>query len=339
MTDAGPPRRPRVVLAMRDEDLARQLLDDHSWARLNRVADVAEGVLRPADVGAWDDVLAHTDVLLTGWDAPRLDASFLDRAPQLSAVVHAAGTVKWLVTPAVWERGIRVSTAAEANAIPVAEYALAMILLMGKRAFDAEASLRGVSASGWEPFGAFGNNGAVVGIVGASRIGRRLLTLLRPHDLEVLLYDPTVGAAEAAQLGARLVSLDHLLAGSDTVSLHAPSLPETRGMIGARELALMKDGAALVNAARGSLVDTDALVAELNTHRLRAALDVTDPEPLPPGHPLFSAPGVILTPHIAGSFGNELRRLGAHAVAEIDRFLSTGSFVEEVRQESLAGIA
>ncbi|WP_343048824.1 hydroxyacid dehydrogenase [Microbacterium immunditiarum] len=328
-----------MVLAMRDERLAHQLFDDAAWARLHRIADVAEGVLREAADVALAKHLEAADILLTGWGAPRLDEEFLLRAPRLAAVVHAAGSVKAMVTRAVWERGIRVSTAAEVNALPVAEYALAMILLLGKRAFEAEKMLRGGHPRSWERLAPLGNEGAVVGVVGASRTGRHLLSLLRPHELDVILFDPTLTAADADALGARLTSLDELLRAADVVSVHAPALPETRGMIGARELALMKDGAALLNTARGSLVDTDALVAELHANRLRAVLDVTEPEPLPRDHALFAAPGVVLTPHIAGAFGNELRRLGAHAVSEVERFASTGTLLEEVLPEALARIA
>jgi phosphoglycerate dehydrogenase-like enzyme len=110
-------------------------------------------------------------------------------------------------------------------------------------------------------------------------------------------------------------------------------------MIGRNELALMADGATLINTARGSLVDTDALVAELSTGRLRAVLDVTDPEPLPPGHALFSLSGATLTPHIAGSIGNELRRLGHHVVSEVERFVAGGQLVGEVTYPDLARIA
>ncbi|MGG2479179.1 NAD(P)-dependent oxidoreductase, partial [Rhizobium sp. BR5] len=107
---------------------------------------------------------------------------------------------------------------------------------------------------------------------------------------------------------------------SDVISLHAPSLPQTRHMIGAEELARMKDGATLINTARGALVDEDALLAELKTGRIEAVIDVTDPEVPPPDSPLYSLPNVFLTPHIAGATGLERARLGDMAIAEIERF-------------------
>ncbi|WP_309134564.1 hydroxyacid dehydrogenase [Cellulomonas sp.] len=329
--------RARAAVLLGEAALLPRLLDDAALERLSSAVDLHPGVLTPATVaGALGDV----DVLLTGWGAPPLDAALLDTAPRLRLVVHTAGTVKRLVTPAVWERGVRVTSGAATNALPVAEYALATVLLAAKRVGEAQEHYRARRRlDAWQPGGPVGTNGATVGVVGASRTGRRLLELLRPFDLRPVLHDPSLSPAEAADLGADLLPLDGLLAASDVVTLQAPALPATYRMIGAAQLALMRDGATLVNTARGSLVDTDALTAEVLRGRLRAVLDVTDPEPLPPDHPLFDAPGVVLTPHVAGSLGNELRRLGDEAVAEVLRWVRTGALGAEVRADDLARIA
>ena len=142
--------------------------------------------------------------------------------------------------------------------------------------------------------------GATVGIVGASDVGRVVLRLLRPFDAKVLLYDPYLSAEEARALAVEQVSLDDLFARADIVSLHAPSIPETRHMVGAAQLRRMRDGALLVNTARGSLIDQEALVHEAGSGRIRVALDVTTPEPLPGDSPLRAMPNVIITPHLAG---------------------------------------
>ncbi|MEU6574289.1 hydroxyacid dehydrogenase [Streptomyces sp. NPDC046805] len=267
--------------------------------------------------------LARAEILVTGWGCPRLDAAALDAAPGLRAVLHAAGSVKEFTTPEVWQRGIAVSSAAAANALPVAEYTLAMILLTGKDALVSRDRLR---ARRPFPYGGIipglGNHGRRVGVIGASRIGRRLIELLRPYDLAVSLTDPYVDAAEAARLGVPLLPLDDLLRTSDVVTLHAPLTPRTRGLIGARELALMPTGSVLVNTARGALLDHDALIEELRTGRLTAVLDVTDPEPLPVDSPLLDLPGAFVTPHLAGSQGNELARLGRTVAEEAARLLA-----------------
>ncbi|GAA1978131.1 hydroxyacid dehydrogenase [Isoptericola halotolerans] len=332
-------RRLHAAFALRDQQLLSELFDNGARARLSAVADVAGDVVTTADGRGADHVLRDVEVLVTGWGPPRLDDAFLARTPRLRAVVHTAGTVKSFVTDAIWERGIEVSSAAWANARPVAEYTLAMILLAGKRVLESAADYGRTRSLTGRHLPPHGNHGLVVGIVGASRTGRQVMELLAPFDIDVLLHDPFVDAAGAQGLGATAVGLDELLRRSEVVSLHAPSLSETYRMVGARELALMRDHSTLLNTARGQLVDTEALTTEVLAGRLRAILDVTDPEPLPADHPLHGAPGVLLTPHVAGSSGNELRRLGASAVAEIERLAAGLELAHPVRREHLARTA
>ncbi|WP_431894853.1 hydroxyacid dehydrogenase [Nonomuraea sp. bgisy101] len=270
--------------------------------------------------------LASARVLLTGWGAPVIDEAALALAPRLVAVVHAAGSVKGHVARAVFDRGVAVSSAADANAVPVAEYTLAAILLANKGvpAMAAEYRRRRAYVDVLGDYRDVGNYGRTVGLVGASRTGRRVAELLRPFDVEVLISDPYLDEAGAGALGARKVALDELFPSSDVVSLHAPATAETRHLVTAARLAAMPEGATLINTARGSLVDHDALVAELSTGRLSAVLDVTEPEIPPRDSPLWELPNVVLTPHVAGSLGTELERLGAHALAEVFRALDGG---------------
>ncbi|MFH8369917.1 hydroxyacid dehydrogenase [Streptomyces sp. NPDC018031] len=266
---------------------------------------------------------AEAELVITGWGCAPLTAGVLAGLPRVRTVLHAAGSVKAHVTEACWDRGLVVCSAAGANALPVAEYALAAILLCGKDAlrmrgtYAAENRLPDPAATG-----RLGNLGRRVGIVGASRIGRRVIELLRPFDVEVSVYDPHLPRPEARGLGVRPLPLDELVATSEVLSLHAPLLPETRHLLDARRLALLPDGAAVVNTARGALVDTAALTRELESGRLSAVLDVTDPEPLPAGSPLYRLPNVLLTPHIAGALGNELRRLGLAVTEEVERLVA-----------------
>jgi phosphoglycerate dehydrogenase-like enzyme len=286
------------------------------------------------------DALARADVLITGWGCPRLDADVLSAAPRLRTVLHAAGSVRSLVGDAVWERGITVSSAVTGNALPVAEYTLAMIMLCGKDAFEHRERFRATHA--YPPpaeTAAMGNVGRRVGVIGASRVGRRLLELLRPFDFTVLLHDPYVSPAEAAALGAELLSLDDLLRHSDIVSLHAPDIPDTYRMLDRARLGLIRDGGVLINTSRGALVDPDALTDELVSGRLRAVLDVTEPEPLPAESPLYRLPNVFLTPHIAGSLGNELERLGRIVVEELERLVAGVGLEHEVRYADMARVA
>ncbi|MDI3418728.1 hydroxyacid dehydrogenase [Streptomyces luteolus] len=335
------PHRPSVVLAMSPVHLPR-LFDEPLRRRLDELAEIDLGlVLRDFSTPEAVTALRSAEVLLTCWGAPSVDASVLADAPRLKAIVHAAGSVKHLATAACWQRGIRVSSAAALNAVPVAEYTVAMAVLAGKRAFHAQAAYR---AQGSEQFWAgmdadLGNYRITVGVVGASHVGRKVLELLGSYDMDLLLTDPTLSAAEAEELGARLVGLDELVSSSDVVSIHAPDVPETYRLINAERLALMRDGATLINTARGALVDTEALTEELATGRLSAVLDVTDPEPLPSHSPLFTLPNVVLTPHIAGSLGNEVRRLGELAVDELEKYARGEEFAFPVVQERLSILA
>jgi phosphoglycerate dehydrogenase-like enzyme len=299
-------------------------LTDAQRNRLEERCDVLDW--RP--LGRFDDdrarsVLARAEVLFGHWGCPLLDADALELAPGLRLLAYAGGTVKQVVSPAVFERGVLVTSAASANAMPVAEYTLAVILLANKNVFVVHELSRPGIEPGSLSLPTPGNYAKAVGIVGASHVGRRVIELLRPFDLGVIVADPYLSASEARSLPAEKMELDEVLACAEVVSLHAPALPSTEGMIGARELALMKDGATLVNTARGSLVDARALERELASGRISAVLDVTEPdEPLPPDSPLHALPNVFVTPHIAGSNGTEVERLADFALEEIRRYVA-----------------
>ncbi|MEU5262798.1 hydroxyacid dehydrogenase, partial [Amycolatopsis sp. NPDC021455] len=286
-------------------------------------------------------VLRDVELLVTGWGCRPLDASVLARAPRLRAVVHTAGSVRGHVTEACWERGIAVTSAAAANAVPVAEYTLAMILLSGKRVLERARDHRIARCAddGLSVPPHLGNYRRTVGILSASMIGRRVIGLLRPHDFHVLVHDPHLTAAEAAELGAEPVGLAALFARADVVSVHTPLLPETRGLVGRELIAAMRPDAVLINTARGAVLDQDALAEATGARRIRAILDVTDPEVLRPDHPLWTDDSVLITPHLAGSQGNELRRLAELAVAEVTRWAAGQPFAHPVHRERLGMIA
>lgn len=333
--------RPTVLLAMVPHFTSELFAAEH-FDQLAAVADILDR--EPLTVFGDERALAllpRAEILLTGWGCPPIDGATLKAAPNLRAIVHAAGTVKLHVTDECWERGLQVSSAAAANALPVAEYTLAAILFANKRAFRLQRRYQELRQFRLWPLEApgLGNYRKVIGIVGASQVGRRVLSLLRPFDFEVLLHDPYVGAAEAEALGARAVELDALLAAADVVSLHAPALPATQHMLDRRRLGLMRDGAVLINTGRGALVDGDALTAELVSGRLDAVIDTTEPEILPADSPLYDLPNVFLTPHIAGAMGRETERLGAHAVAEIERYARGEAFQYPVRRQELERLA
>lgn len=289
-----------------------------------------------------DALLAEVDVILGHWGCPFVDVSVVERAPSLGLIAYAAGTVKFTVAEDVFDRGVRITSGAPANAEPVAEFTLASILMANKDVFFERDRMRDETiAAQRQPLARQpGNWAKTIGIVGASMIGRRVIELLRPFPhLSVVLYDPYVDDAEAAALGVEKLDLDELCARSDVLSIHAPDIPETRGMIGADELAALRTGATVINTARGALVDHHALIAETGAGRLYAVLDVTDPEPLPDDSPLRTSPNVFLTPHLAGSQGTELGRMTEYAVDEIRRFAAGEPARNQVTRAALARLA
>ncbi|MFG2521524.1 hydroxyacid dehydrogenase [Streptomyces sp. NPDC048527] len=326
--------RPRALFAM-GRPHRDALFPPTAVQRLTRHVDIDPQLVAER----FDHVpdLATVEILITSWGCPPLDNSVLARMPALKAVVHAAGSVKHHVTEACWDRGLLVSTAAAANAVPVAEYTVAAVLFANKRVLEIGGLYREHRAAlDWSArFPGFGNYRKTVGVVGASLVGRRVLELLRPYDFEVLLADPHIDAATAERLGARLVGLEEMLAVCDVVSLHAPALPETYHLMDARRLSLLRDGVTLINTGRGSLVDTQALTAEASSGRIHAVLDVTDPEELPETSPLYSLPNVLLTPHIAGSLGGELARITQSALDEIERYCAGREFKHPVTRAAL----
>ncbi len=330
----------RTALVMHPVVRDELIRDDH-LERLERAVDlIGREPLRSFDAFGVD--LGRTEVLITSWGCPPITPEVVERMPKLRLIAHLAGSVKGFLDDAVWRRGILVTNAVAANAVPVAEYTLAAILFANKRVVQlqrAYVQARENRAPWTREAPNVGNYRKTIGIVGASQVGRLVIKHLRAFDFDVLLYDPYVPPLAARDLRVAKVTLSELLARSDVVSLHAPLLPETRHMIGARELSLMADGATLINTARGALVEPNALEAELTRGRLYAVLDTTVPEVLPPSSPLYQLPNVFLTPHIAGSLGRETERLSDYIVAEVERYARGISLKYLVRREHLPRLA
>lgn len=284
------------------------------------------------------EVIAGADLAVTSWGCALLTKDILDQAPRLRAVVHAAGTVKPIVTEELWSRGIRVSSCNEQLGIGVAETTLALTIASLKNMWRlAQTTREGGWGQGREKIREM--YGITVGVIGAGKAGSHYIRLLRQFSVTVLVCDPYLTAEQAVRLGARKTELHELLAASDVVSLHAPSLPSTYRMINRERLLMMKDDAILINTARGAIVDEEALVEELRKGRLFACLDVTDPEPPAPDHPFRSLPNCVITPHIAGAVHNGIKRLGQFAVEELKRFAAGAPLLGEVKPEQLEILA
>lgn len=278
-----------------------------------------------AELVARPQILRDTEIIFSGWGGPRIDAEFLAHAPALQLVLYGAGSVRPIVTDAFWDRGVRICSAYGANAIPVAEFVLANVILLLKRAHRLATELRQrrdyIPMDPAEPI--FGSYGSTVGLVSLGMTGRRTREMLRALDVEVIAYDPFVSAEQAAELDVRLVSLEELFRAADVVSLHTPLLPETVGMIRGSHIESMKPHSGFINSSRGAIVHEDELIAALQARRdIQAILDVTEPEPPRHESAFYDLPNVVLTPHVAGSLGSECRRMGRYMIEECRRYLN-----------------
>lgn len=334
--------KPKLAFAM-VADRTLHVFDDAALARLARSCEIVRAApLEEFSSAEARAVLAQIDILVTGWGCPQVTPDVVRAAPNLRLIAHAAGTVKYTLDAAVYAAGIKVTHAADANAVPVAEFTLAAIIFANKRVFElrdryrADPSRRTSYALMDQPIG---NYHRTIGLIGASRIGRKVARMLEGFDYTVLINDPFVQKGDPVLAHAELVDLDTLMARSDVVSVHAPALPSTRKMIGPRQFKLMQDGAGFINTARGALVDEAALIAELQTGRIHAVIDVTDPEIPAAGSPFYDLPNVFLTPHVAGAAGIERLRLGELVVEEIERFIAGDRMEFEVEQALLERLA
>ena len=299
-----------------------RVLPDAGMERLRRAERDGE-----IELTTWEDDLPPTKEqlaeLLSGSDGAvtlltdAITPELLDREPQLKVVSNFAVGYDNIVVPAATERGVAVCNTPGVLTETTADLAFALLMAAGRRVVEGADYVRAGSWKTWGPTLLMGQDitGATLGIVGFGRIGQEMAKRARGFGMEILAFDTHPSQEAADELGATFVELDDLLRRSDFVTLHCVLSDETRHLIGERELGLMKETAVLVNAARGPVVHTDALVTALRDGAIFAAgLDVTDPEPLPANHPLVSLPNCVIVPHIASASvatRNEMARIAA----------------------------
>lgn len=280
--------------------------------------------------------------IFSSWNMPVLSEGEIARMfPRLECVFYAAGTVKYFADP-YFKRGVRVFSAASVNAVPVAEYAASAICLATKGFFNARVTPLGHFFNAKKRAANYpGNYRAKVGILGAGSVGRDVIArIMRETDLFVMVYDPYVSEEECEKLGCKKGTLEEVFSECDVISNHMPDVPETRGIINARMLSQLKPTAGLINTGRGAQIVEKDLVDVLRRGPQRfAVLDVTHPEPIRPWNPLLWLRNVYVTPHIAGSVGNEVERLGLAMSDEARRIVSGCEAQLEVLPDQLGGIA
>jgi phosphoglycerate dehydrogenase-like enzyme len=241
-------------------------------------------------------VLRGFDALVANRERTRFDRALLDRLPDLRIIAQTGNHAYHIDFAAADERGIVVARASQGYSIGAAELAIGLMIAVMRRI---AASDQAIKRGEWKTISTPVAHGKTLGIVGLGRIGRHVAMIANALGMHVLASDPFVTEQDAKAAGVERCELDDLLRRSDVVSIHATLSDESRGMLDARRLALMKSSAFLINAARGAIVDEGALVAALSSGRLAGAgLDVFEQEPLPAGHPLTKLSNVVLTPHL-----------------------------------------
>ena len=268
-------------------------------------------------------LLADAEVLFTGWGAPSLQEAWLDGASRLRLICHCAGSVRGIIPPTVFGRGITLCHAAPIIADAVAEFCLTLELMLLRRPHELSSSLRG--GKSWGEVKSAGLDGhllaaQLVGLVGSGYVAQRHIRLLKAVGARVRVADPFLTEGRAAELGVERASLEQVFGESDVIAVHVPKTPETHRMIGADLLARIKPGAILIQNSRSWVMDQDALLRELRTGRFVAALDVFDQEPQPADSPFYQLDNVVVTPHVAGATRESYAHQGKAMAAEVERF-------------------
>lgn len=308
-------------------------------AELRTITQFPDHCFSADEINSRPDLLAEVDLIYSGWGAPRLDDEFLCASPRLKSFFYGAGSIKNVVTEAFWDREIPITSAYAANAIPVAEFVLAQIILSLKNVWRYGPEMRKLRTypANRQPPGTYGRT---VAIISLGTIGRLLRKKLQAFDIKVIAYDPYIDPETAAELDVEMVSLEEAFSSADIVTLHTPLLEETAGMITGDHISLMKHGATLINTARGEIVNESEMI-EVLTKRpdLIAVLDVTEKEPPVKDSMLYILPNVVLTPHIAGSTGADCRRMGRYMIDETHRFLKGQSMHWQITREIASNLA
>lgn len=331
---------PKIFVAI-TPTLYQQLFTSDLDAKLHHLGDLTlQRQPRNLTSAELADHIKGYVAIVTGWGTPQFTDAVLASADQLKVIVHSAGSIKRMLPFHVFDKGIRVSSVAAAMAPAVAETTLLFIMLSLRKFHKLDQMLK---TSGWDTAKSMGMgheiSGKHIGVVGAGYTGRQVIQTLQAFNTTLWVYDPYLSDEEAEKLGVKKVGLKTLLIGCPIITLQAPSTPETYRMIGAEQFSWLQDGAIFINTARSHLIDEAALLAELQTGRISAALDVFEHEPLPDDSLFRQLDNVLITPHIAAATYETRQRQGQITVDELTGFLTSGTLQYEINGSMLDVIA
>lgn len=291
---------------------------------LKKEADLDPNVYNKAYLEAHLDEFKDTEYIFTSWSMTQLTKEEIKEfLPSLKAVFYAAGTVQYFARPFL-ECGVKVFSAWAANAVPVAEYTVAQIILANKGFYRASRVMKSGDAQKARDISDSynGNFGENIGIIGAGMIGKLVIKMLKDYKLNIFVFDPFLPDEKAKELGVKKCSLEELFASCSVVSNHLANNEQTKGMLNGDLFKTFLPNATFINTGRGAQVVEEDLVNILEKREdVTALLDVTEPEPPIKGHKFYDLPNCILTPHIAGSKGKEVNRMAEYMAEEYIKFI------------------
>ena len=309
--------------------------------KLKEYGEVSSELISKDNIENHKDFLAECEVAFATWGMIRLNEDEIKKyMPKLKFVFYAAGTVQYFAKPFL-NCGVRVFSAFAANAVPVAEYTVSQILLASKGFYQGAKRYRlALPASFMHTQKSKGNFDIKVGLAGLGCIGSMVAERLKDYDVEVLAFDPFCSKEKAEKLGVTLVDLDTLFKECDVVSNHLANKKELKNVFTDKHFSSMKKYSTFINTGRGDQVNEWALAKNLILHPSRTAvLDVLKNEVFPYTNPLFWCPNAVITPHIAGSMGNETHRMAYYMIEQFDNCLNNKETQYEVTAEMLATMA
>ena len=309
--------------------------------KLKEYGEVSPEIINKSNIENHKDFLSGCEVAFSTWGMPCFSEDEIKKyMPELKIVFYAAGSVQSFARPFL-DCGVRVFSAFAANAVPVAEYTVSQIVLAAKGFYQGAKRYRlALPSSFIHTQKSKGNFDIKVGLAGLGCIGSMVAERLREYDVEVLAYDPFCSNEKAEKLGVRLVDLETLFKESDIISNHLANKKELKNVFTNKHFASMKKYSTFINTGRGDQVNEWALAKNLILHPSRTAvLDVLKRELFPYTNPLFWCPNAIITPHIAGSMGNETHRMAYYMIEQFDNYLNSKETQYEVTKEMLSTMA
>lgn len=332
----------KAIFLCEKTDKVFRVYDEKCLCALQSLLGIEREIYRKSDVLNDPGRFSEVEFIFTTWNMPVFtETEIRECFPALRCVFYGAGSVQYFARPFL-NCGVKVFSAWAANAVPVAEMTVAQIILANKgyyltsRLYHREGYPCAMKAFR----GCRGNYGETVGILGAGMVGRLVIQMLKAYRLRVLVYDPYLSDEAAAELGVKKCDIETLFGESFVVSNHVANNEQTRGMLNYRLFSGMRENAVFINTGRGSQVVEADLVRVLQERPdLTALLDVTEIEPAEEGHPFYSLPNCLLTPHIAGSAGDEVARMGEYMLAECTAYLRGETCRYEVTAKMLETMA